>query len=144
MANKPSKVFIDTSGWYAVSSRKDVNHNAADAYYRRLLRRKTLLLTSDYVLDETITRLRYDLGHAQALTFWRRIESAASSGRIRILRVDERTWAKSIEIFAGYSDQLFSLTDCTSFVLAQESGVDEVFAFDEDFRLFGLIVNPVT
>ena len=42
------------------------------------------------------------------------------------------------DVFTKFADQQFSFTDCSSFVLAKETQVDEVFTFDDDFRLMGL------
>jgi predicted nucleic acid-binding protein len=136
------KVFVDTGGWYGVTSEQDRQHTASVAYYRNAVESKALLLTSDYVLDETLTRLRYDFGHRVAMQFWERITQAEAVRRLLILRVDVATWSAALDIFARYEDQDFSFTDCTSFVLAQREQVDEVFAFDHQFRQFGLIVHP--
>ena len=56
-------IFVDTGAWIALSDRRDQYHNDAVAIYTRLKRQKERLLTTDYLIDETVTRLRYDLGH---------------------------------------------------------------------------------
>jgi uncharacterized protein len=137
-----SRVFVDTGGWYAVASRDDRYHLPATQYYRDLLDAGGHLLTSDYVLGETLTRLRYDAGHAVALTFWERAQQAQQMGYLTLLRVDEATWNAAISIFFQYQDQAFSFTDCTSFVLAQAHQADEVFGFDAHFLMFGLALRP--
>lgn len=111
---------MDTGGWYSVASEEDRYHQIGTVYYLGLLKEHAHLLTSDYVLDETLTRLRYDFGHAVALAFWERIARAEQKGELTVLRVDERVWNAAIGIFRKYDDQDFSFTDCTSFVLAQE------------------------
>lgn len=128
------KVFVDTGGWYGVTSEQDRQHPVSIAYYRTKVESRALLMTSDYVLDETLTRLRYDFGHGIAMRFWERIVLAKQTSRLLILRVDPATWDAALEIFNHYDDQDFSFTDCTSFVLAQRERVDEVFAFDHHFR----------
>ena len=48
-------VFVDTSAWYASIAPTDTNHSAATAW----LNQNTLpLLTTDYIVDETLTLLR--------------------------------------------------------------------------------------
>ena len=47
-----------------------------------------------------------------------------------------------MEIFEKYSDQKFSFTDCTSFVLARRQNVAEVFGFDHHFSMFGFNIRP--
>ncbi len=60
-------VFVDTSGWLALVLRNDQYHQSATAYYQLLRSNKMPLVTSDYVLDETLTRLRYDAGLQTAI-----------------------------------------------------------------------------
>ena len=136
------KVFVDTGGWYAVASEDDRYHEVGTLYYLDLLDEGAYLLTSDYILDESLTRLRYDFGHALALTFWQRMDRAQRDGFLTILRVDERVWQAAMAIFQKYDDQDFSFTDCTSFVLARAHGVDEVFTFDRHFLMFGFTIKP--
>ena len=114
------KVFMDTGGWYAVASEDDRHHEVGVLYYLHLLDEGSYLLTSDYILDETMTRLRYDFGHACALTFWQQIEQALQERFLTILWVNERVWKAAMDIFQKYDDQDFSFTDCTSFVVMRE------------------------
>jgi len=143
IGNQPSKVFVDTGGWYGMMSEQDRQHHASAAYYSHIVEARTLIITSDYVLDETLTRLRYDFGHRVAMKFWEQITKAQTARRLLILPVDTVVWAAALEIFAKYDDQDFSFTDCTSFVLAKQEQADEVFTFDHHFRQFGLIVKPL-
>lgn len=137
------KVFVDTAGWYAVSSADDRWHQVATHYYLNMLDQRFRLLTSDYILDETITRLRYDVSHESALTFWRQIQPAIRTGVLTVLWVDSRTWTAAMSIFNRYEDQDFSFTDCTSFVFAEEEAVDEVFTLDRHFLTMGFVIQPV-
>ena len=138
----PSKVFVDTGGWYAVCVPEDTHHSVAARYYADLAIHRTLLLTSDYVLDETLTRIRYDVSLDGALASWTRIELAIKQNRLRVLRVDESVWERAMGVFRKFSDQKLSFTDCTSFVLAQDAGAEEVFGFDSHFALVGLVTRP--
>ncbi|MCW3099755.1 MAG: putative nucleic acid-binding protein contains domain [Chthonomonadaceae bacterium] len=139
---KRTEVFVDTGGWIAVAAEDDNYHQVATDYFESHLQAGTRFLTSDYVLDETLTRLRYDLGHGAALRFWQQIEAAQKMAILDILRVDEVIWSAAYEVFAQFRDQTFSFTDCTSFVLARSHSVDEVFAFDAHFAIFGFVIRP--
>ncbi len=88
-----SEVFVDTGGWYAVSVPRDRRPRLAVQHYASLLDDDALLITSDCVLDETITRLRYDSGHDTSIEFLDQVEQSANRGFLRILRVDERVWS---------------------------------------------------
>jgi hypothetical protein len=52
----PEALFIDTWGWLALADARDPAHAKAVSE-RRARRERGSLITSDYVLDETFTRL---------------------------------------------------------------------------------------
>jgi predicted nucleic acid-binding protein len=133
---------VDTGGWYEVAVRSASYHRLSSEFYRFLVENRVRLLTSDYVFDETLTRLRYDEGYAVAMQFWRAMQSAQDENLLSVLRVDEDIWREAMEIFEKYSDQDFSFTDCTSFVLARRENLEDVFTFDRHFSIFGLNVWP--
>jgi len=81
-------VFIDTGGWIAVAVVSDAFHEAALSYYFDLISNSVRLFTSNYVLDETITRIRYDFGHLQALRFCELYEQAENKRLVTTLWVD--------------------------------------------------------
>lgn len=60
-------IFIDTGAWIALTDRSDQYYLEAQQIYTRLNREGQRLVTSDSVIDETVTRLRYDTGHGHAL-----------------------------------------------------------------------------
>ena len=43
---------------------------------------------------------------------------------------------------AKYYDQVFSIADCASFVIARDRKVREVFGFDRNFLTMGFILKP--
>lgn len=62
-------IFVDTGAWIAIYKRNDRHHREAMAIYNNLRDRETQLLTTDYVIDEAVTRLRYDTNHSVAVAF---------------------------------------------------------------------------
>jgi predicted nucleic acid-binding protein len=135
-------VFVDTGGWIAVSVASDSLHRVAQNYYEDLLSRRVPLFTSNFVLDETITRIRYDNGHAAACRFWDLYEQAEEQHLVTTLWVDAGVTQEALKIFRKYSDQSFSLTDCTSFVLMKLHSITEAFSFDSHFEILGYIRQP--
>jgi predicted nucleic acid-binding protein len=138
------RFFVDTSAWIAIIYTGDKYHAAAVDYYRDLRNRRSRLYTSDAVLSETLTRLRYDRGHAVAMTFYQQIEETIVAGRLAVLHVSEEIWQAGLDIFRKYDDQVFSFTDCTSFALCQTHHLSHAFAFDHHFFFFGVVVEPAT
>jgi uncharacterized protein len=135
-------VFVDTGGWIAVTVVSDSFHKVATTYYVDLLSRRVRLFTSNYVVDETITRIRYDIGHAEACRFSDLFEQAQKRQLVTTLWVDETVAQEALQIFRRYSDQRFSLTDCNSFVLMQRHSLKEALTFDSHFEAFGFLRFP--
>jgi predicted nucleic acid-binding protein len=76
-------LFVDTGGWVAYFDKSDKDHVAfKDCLSRVVIGTAWLLHTSDYVIDETVTFLRYHTNHATA---------CAALGSFRDLATDVRT-----------------------------------------------------
>jgi predicted nucleic acid-binding protein len=99
-------------------------------------------LTSNYILVETYTRIRYDDGHAKAVQFDSVIQEAIKIGRLHLEWVTPAIHQEAWKNFERFTDQVFSFVDCTSFVIARNIGVVEVFGFDEHFKTMGFTLKP--
>ncbi|MSP63614.1 MAG: PIN domain-containing protein [Myxococcales bacterium] len=133
-------VFIDTGAFVALVDRDDERHGRAKRLLKDLARKGRPLVTSTYIVDETLTLLRLRVGHAVAVGFGERLLSARWC---RVLEVDAPVRAAAWELFVRYDDQVFSFTDCTSFALMQSMELGEAFAFDGDFAAAGFLQVPV-
>jgi predicted nucleic acid-binding protein len=131
-------VFVDTSAWIALLTRNDHYHAAGLAIQSRLKNERAGLLTSDYIVDETVAWLRYRVGHAAAVMFW---ETTLRSELIEVAPIDQELLGVAWDIFKKYTDQEFSLTDCTSFALMQARSISRAFTFDKHFMVMGFQVE---
>ena len=134
--------FVDTGAWIGVSVARDQTHSTAAAYAKRLAERAAPLLTTNYVLSEAYTRIRYDDGHAKALTFDVLIQEMLRRRQLSIAWVTPAVHESALELFRRYSDHRFSVVDCASFVVARRKKVQEVFGFDQDFVAMGFVLRP--
>lgn len=135
-------VFVDTGAWLAIAVSRDDMHQAAAAYAAHIAQRSLPLLTTNYVLSEAYTRVRYDDGHAKALAFDAIIQEMTRKRQLRIRWVNPAIHAAALEIFRKYADHDFSIADCASFVVAREKRVHEVFGFDRHFVTMGFTLRP--
>lgn len=85
-----------------------------------LLEQGHAFVTSNFVLDETITLIRYRIGHRAAVDFWHLLKELISDGLLSLIRIDEGHEAAAWQIFEKHTDQDFSYTDCTSFAVMRE------------------------
>ena len=137
------KLFIDTGAWIALNNKKDKYYIDAVKANKDFLDRGYSYVTSDYVLDETYTLLRYDVGHKRAVEFGAEIKSLQGRGKIKIVHINQDILDKAWEIFEKYYDKDFSFTDCTSFAVMKMLGMNEAFSFDRHFDQYGFIRLPI-
>ena len=131
------KTFVDTSAWLAFYDRSDQHHAAARRIADRLKAQRASLLLSDFVLAESVTLIRFRLGHPWAVRFGH----AVLESRLAELRsIDDTARRRAWDIFRRYDDKEFSFTDCTSFALMELLGIKAAFAFDRHFSQYGFEV----
>jgi predicted nucleic acid-binding protein len=132
-------LFVDTSGWMALADAADARHDDARSARDAWMEAGGLLVTSDYVADETLTLIRMRLGLDAAERWWNLVES---STRLRWEWVDPARAEKARTWFFGWRDKGFSFTDCTSFVVMKELRIRRALATDHHFALAGFEVVP--
>lgn len=131
--------FVDTSSWCAVYDRSDDYHHKAYSFWQKASKVLGALYTSDYIIDETLTLLKIRMGHKAAVEFGQLI---LASEVVKVVPVTPTRWQKAWELFVKYEDKDFSFTDCASFVIMQELGLKEAFAFDHHFEQMGFLLLP--
>lgn len=128
---------MDTSAFYAVLDADDEEHPAARQAWQHLIEKGHPLLTSNYVLVETLALLQSRLG-MQAV----REYDDAVSPLLRVLWVDEETHRQAVSAVLAAGRRRLSLVDCSSFVLMRRHGLDIAFAFDDHFPEQGFTTLP--
>ena len=85
-------IFVDTSAWYASEVEDDKNHPQAVDFLKKLATNKYgSLVTTDYVLDETLTLLRMRRGVKVTVRFSSKIKKASS---VQIIWIGEESSTK--------------------------------------------------
>lgn len=126
-------IFTDTGGWYGLSIPEDPNHFAAIGWS---VRNRQPLVTTDYVVDETLTLLSARGHSAAALALGRQFFGGSLATIYYLTEADIRAaW----QTFTRYADKEWSFTDCASKVVMEKLGITEAFAFDQHFRQFGTV-----
>jgi len=126
-------IFVDTSAWYALFTARDVNHLAANQF---IAPAEEPLITTDYVVDETLTLFRARGEQVHSMSFGKKVIDGSFA---EILSIELIDFARAWDIFRQYNDKDWSFTDCTSLVIMQRLGIQRAFAFDDHFRQFGTV-----
>lgn len=129
------RTFVDTSAWVAFADRKDRRQSIARAAIEGT---KGLLVTSTYVLDETVTLAAKRAGHANAVALGNYLRSS----EVILHHVSPDDEAEAWKLFCKRKDKGYSFTDCTSFVLMRRLGIKDAVALDDDFEKEGFRVKP--
>ncbi|MFP4585597.1 MAG: type II toxin-antitoxin system VapC family toxin [Desulfococcaceae bacterium] len=137
-----NRIFVDTWAWYALADRKDSDHEIANRANLDLLDHGCTFVTTNYVISESVTLIRYKLRHDTALDFWDKILHLVESGLLHYVRVTQKQEMEAKNIFARFSDQDFSFADCGSFAVMREHNITHAFTGDHHFATLGFQLIP--
>lgn len=119
---------MDTSVWYAAADVDDVSNTRA----KEILAGGEPLVTTDHVLVETWTLLRWRIHREAAEAFWKGLRSGLAS----VEAVGDADLQAAWTIGRDFPDQDFSLVDRTSFAVMVRLGLVRGASFDDDFAVF--------
>ena len=128
------ETFIDTSGIYSILVRRDRMHERAAAFMAQAARARKRFVTTDYVLDESVTLLKArGFGRLVAPLF----ESIDASTAVRIEWTNPERFKETMAFCVRHSDKAWSFTDCLSFVVMQAHDVPAALTSDVHFEQAG-------
>lgn len=96
------------------------------------------MLTTSFVLDEVVTHLNSRGHHSRAAVVGDRLMADAES----FIHVDRGLFDAGWAYFCRHADKRYSLTDCISFVVMQERGLQQALTFDQHFAQAGFEATP--
>ncbi|HEX9690745.1 MAG TPA: PIN domain-containing protein [Gemmatimonadales bacterium] len=130
-------VFVDTSALYALFDRDDRGHPAAAAAWADLLSGPRPLVTSDYVLLETVALVQRRLGLAAVHDLDDRIVPL-----LTVRWITEPIHRRAMTRLRRTDRREVSLVDCSSFLVMEAETIQEAFALDDDFAAAGFRLLP--
>ena len=132
-------LFVDTGGWMACADSADPTHGRSCEARDAALEAGQLLVTTDLIVDETLTLMRFRLGLDAADSWWHQVDG---SQRVRWEHIDDSRFERARLLFFQYRDKDFSFTDCTSFAVMRELRLTHALTSDRHFRQIGFHVLP--
>ncbi|MGA2229366.1 MAG: PIN domain-containing protein [Tepidisphaeraceae bacterium] len=126
-------VFVDTGAWYASVVPGDPQHAEVMAWHRQ---NHLPLITTDYVIDETLTLLRSRGESSRAVALGRRLLDLSG---VAIHFLGEAEIRRAWELFRDNPARNWSFTDCTSKVVIDTLHIKQALTFDRHFAEFGAL-----
>lgn len=128
------ETFIDTSGFYSLLVQRDHLHETASTIMTQAAHDRTRFVTTDYVLDESVTLLKAR-GHRQLIAPL--FESIDASSAIQVEWTVPERFHETRTFCLQHSDKDWSFTDCLSFVVMRRLGLQQALTSDGHFRQAG-------
>lgn len=130
-------IFVDTSALLPILNRADADYPQAQSTWEHLASEQALLVTSSYVLVESMALIQNRLGMEAVRDF-----QEAFVPLFRVVWVTEELHQMGVAALLAASRRRLSLVDCVSFAVCRQHNLEQVFAFDSHFaeQGFALIV----
>lgn len=124
-------VFADTSFFVAMIGERDQHHRNAVSFMRYYQGR---LLTTDFVALELGNYLR----RVEDRPFFASIKRSLENDKeFEVVEADRTLLDRGIDLYLKRQDKTWSLTDCISFVLMNDRGIDADLTSDGHFQQAG-------
>lgn len=129
-------VLVDTAAWVALVNTRDELHSRAEQTMSELRRRKVTLMTTDFVLLEVANALCTSAWREKAVKL---IDGLRSLPDLRVVPVESALLEEGWQLYRSRPDKEWSLTDCTSMVVAETGRIEQIFTSDHHFEQAGFV-----
>jgi predicted nucleic acid-binding protein len=128
-------VFADTSALYALMVRDDMMHVRAKKCFAHFAQRSVQLISSSFVLVETIALLQRRIGLDAVQDFHVRIVPL-----LDVLWVNAEWYARAFLRLSSQGKRDLSLVDCLSFEIMEARAVTLAYTYDKHFEENGFTI----
>jgi predicted nucleic acid-binding protein len=137
--------FYDTWAFIALADAGDAAHAAAARLDLELEDEGYVPVTTDYILDETITHLNRAASPKVAIQFLDGLLARAEAAEVHLLEINPDRRAKACRLFKRLAPTVrqLSFTDASSFVVMHELSITGAFTADRHFHQAGRGVRPM-
>lgn len=125
----PPRVFVDTSALVALFRTRDVHYGRARTISEQMLRERTIGITTEMVIAETITVLSMRESKETAVRFWDWLQEED----IDVASISPKIRDRAFEIFTRHPSKNFPFFDAVSLALMEREGITHAFSFDRHF-----------
>jgi uncharacterized protein len=134
-----NRLFVETWAWLVLANARDPAFPGVTNIRAGAAAGKNAWVTSDYVLDETITRLFSAIPFPAARRFLDGIFEASRENLLDIEHITPERFTRAVRLRFRYHDKpRISFTNFTSFVVMSELRIEHVITGDAHFEQVGM------
>lgn len=127
-------VFADAFYFVGLLNREDQHHARVVAVAGRL---HDDVVTTEWILTEFADALARSASRRLVLQF---IGDLERDPKVRIIRASTELFRRGLQLYSERPDKKWSLTDCISFVVMKEEGIQDALTGDGHFEQAGFKV----
>ena len=129
-------LFADSGYWIALLYSRDQLHGRAREVAAGL--GTVSIVTTQMALAEVLNHLAGEGERLRNLAV-RMARELEVRPEVEIVPQTDSQFKAAVERYAARSDQRWSLTDCSSFLVMEDRGITEALAYDRDFEQAGFV-----
>ena len=133
-------IFVDSFAWIVAINKSDNYHRASIKAVERLLKKKLKLITTNYVVVETINALSKAEYRKAVIAFIDKLEKSPS---VEIFKITDEIYKSAWTLYQNRMDKDWGITDCTSFEVMQTLDIKVAFTNDKHFEQAGYSIYPI-
>ncbi len=127
-------IFVDSFAWIAAINKSDNHHEISLRILEELLNKQAKLITTNYVVVETINALSKVEFRKTVIEF---IDKLGKSPSVQIVKITDEIYNNAWTLYQQRMDKDWGITDCTSFEVMQMFNIRKAFTGDKHFEQAG-------
>jgi predicted nucleic acid-binding protein len=136
------KVFIDSTGWFALVDSEHGDHEAAKEYFKQILDSSTRLYTNITEITSAITKIKGKCGLSIATDFSKLIDQSILSTNLNVSWLTHRLHRAALKQFFSIKEPQIEIRHCLIFEEIKKKKINIIFSFDDALKSFGIPLMP--
>jgi predicted nucleic acid-binding protein len=136
------KVFIDSTGWYALVQKNHDHHEVAKEYFQQILDSRTRLYTNNTEITSAISIIKQNCGLSVATEFSKLIDQSVLSTNLNVSWLTRRLHRSALKQFFSIKEPNIEIRHCLIFEEVKKKKINFIFSFDDTLKSFGIPLMP--